>query len=322
MNAIDGFASVTRGGQQRVLRVSRTLRPDYDDLGVGPVRVTILEPMRRLRLQVAASDDNESGIELDLEFNAVGPPFVEDRYQHLKYGVVVNDMMRYTQVCRATGTLSVPGETQSVDAWHAIRDHSWGVRSSMGPTVRFSGTERTAEEADDRAIRFWVPFEAGDHSGFFHTHEDRQGGQLDFEGRLDFPDGRQVHLTGIKHRLEYEPGTTRPVGGWWELEGEDGVTRRYELTSAGAPTDVHGFGYYNGWYDGRSLGTYRGPLTIETDVYSSEAGDEPSGPPHVKPERRMGPTEFPMHLVGPDGGQGMAHLEHHIFGPYEPYGFQ
>ena len=74
-------------------------------------------------------------------------------------------------------------------------------------------------------------------------------------------------------------------------------------------------------YDGRSLGTYRGPFTVETDVYSSEAGDVPSGPPHVKPERRMGPTEYPMHLVGPDGGRGMAHLEHHIFGPYEPYGF-
>ena len=317
-NTIDAFTSVTHGGQQRVLRVSRTLRPDYDDLSVGPIRVEIVEPMRKQRLVVGS---NEAGIELDVVFEAQAAPFIEDRYQHVKYGVVVNDMMRYTQVCHATGTVSIPSDSAEVTAWYAIRDHSWGVRSSMGPPHRFSGTDRTEEEADNRAFRLWVPFEAGDHSGFFHTHEDRTGATLDFEGRIDYRDGRSVALTGVKHKLTYEPGTTRPSGGWFDLVGADGQTRHYELRSADAPTEVHGFGYYNGWRDGRSAGMYRGPLTVEHDVYSTAAGPEPAGPPHVRPERRLGPTEYPMHLVGPDGGQGMAHLEHHVFGPFEPYGF-
>ena len=317
-NTIDGFASVTHNGLQRVLRASRALRPACDDLTTGPVGVQIVEPMRKQRLVVS---DNESGIALDIVFEAQSEPFVEDRYQHVKYGVVVNDMMRYTQVCRASGTLTTPDATVAVADWHAIRDHSWGVRSSMGPAVRFSGIERTAEEADERAIRFWVPFDAGDHTGFFQTHEDSQGQTIDFEGRLDFPDGRTVALTGISHQLEYEPGTVRPSGGWWELHGDDGIARRYDLRSAQAPTEVHGFGYYNGWYDGRGPGMYRGPETLEHDVYPTAAGDVRSGPAHLKPEKRMGPTEYPMHLVGPGGSTGMAHLEHHVFGPYEPYGF-
>jgi len=84
---------------------------------------------------------------------------------------------------------------------------------------------------------------------------------------------------------------------------------------------VHGFGYYSGWHDGRGPGNYRGLEVLEHDEYSCEPGDVPSGPEHVKPEKRMGPTEYPMHMVGPGGSTGMAHLEHHIFGRYQPYGF-
>jgi hypothetical protein len=275
--------------------------------------------MRKQRLTVS---ENDAGIEFDVVFEALNAPYVEDRYQHVKYGVVVNDMMRYTQVCRATGKASSPDGSLEVNSWHAIRDHSWGVRSSMGPPTRMSGIDRTEEEADERAFRLWVPFECGDHSGFFQTHEDRTGKTIDFEGRIEFRDGRLVKLTALEHALTYELGTPRPSGGSFDLTGEDGVKRHYELRSANAPADVQGFGYYGGWHDGRSAGMYRGELTVEHDLYSTEAGPEPTGPPHVKPERRLGPTEYPCLLSGPDGGEGMAHLEHHIFGAFEPYGFQ
>ena len=319
VNTIDGAASVAHADRQHAVRASRALRPRADDLAVGPLRLEVLEPMRRLRLTCG---ENPSGIRFDVVFEGQAPPFVEDRYQHTKYGVMVNDTLRYTQVCRVDGTAALGDTELEVDRWYGIRDHSWGVRSSMGPQARVGGTERLPEEADDRAIRLWIPFQAGDHTGMVNTHEDRTGRTLDFEGRLDFADGRSVGLVGIEHQLEYLDGLPRPVGGSFTLLDQEGERRRYELRASGSPADVHGLGYYRGWHDGGSSGLYRGPETLEHDVYEiAPVHGHRTGPPHVPERRRMGPTEYPCFLTGPDGGAGMAHVEHHVFGPYDPYSF-
>lgn len=318
VNAIDGAASVAHDGHQHAVRFSRALRPDYETLTVGPLKLEILEPMQRLRL---ALGENPAGIRFDVVFEAQSPPFIEDRYQHVKYGAVVNDTIRYTQVCRVTGSAALGDNELEVDRWHAIRDHSWGVRSSMGPPTRIGGVDRAPEEADHRAFRLWVPFQVGDHCGFINTHEDRAGHPLDFEGRLDYQDGRSVALRSVRHALEYEQGTKRPVRGSFELVDEHGETRRYELRAAGTPADVHGLGYYGGWHDGGSSGLYRGPELTEHDVYEAISRNGRSGPPHVPEKRRLGPTEYPCLLTGPGGTEGMAHLEHHIYGPYDPYSF-
>ena len=316
-NVIDGWASVAHNNRQVVVRASRALRPRYDELAVGPVRLTIVEPMQRVRLTV---EDNPSGVELDVELTTQGPPFVEDRYQHVKFGAVINDTIRYTTVCRATGRGRAMGHELLIDEWHAMRDHSWGIRSSMGVPTKLSGTDRTDEESFNRALRLWVPFEAGDHTGFVNTHEDPDGQPLDFEGRLDWPDGRSVALTGMSHELTYLPGTQWPTGGSIVLDGEDGVVRKYELRLAGTPADVQAGGYYRGWRDGLGPGIYRGPEVQEIDDYDVTPGGRQTGPPHVPVRHRLGPTEFPMHMVGPDGAAGMAHFEHSIRGEYRPYG--
>jgi hypothetical protein len=128
-NTVDGFVGVTHDGEQRCLRVSRALRPRYQDLEVGPWRFDLVEPLVRQRLALA---ENPIDVELDVTFEAQGPPFVEARYQHMKYGRLVNDALRYTQICRASGTVRHDGEDLAVDGWHAMRDHSWGVRSTSG----------------------------------------------------------------------------------------------------------------------------------------------------------------------------------------------
>jgi hypothetical protein len=236
---IDGWASAAHGNRQVVVRASRALRPRYDELAVGPIRLSIVEPMQRVHLTV---EDNPSGIELDVELTSQSPPFAEDRYQHVKFGAVITDTIRYTTVCRAGGRGRAMGHELTIDGWHAMRDHSWGIRSSMGVPTRLSGTDRTDEETFDRALRLWVPFEAGDHTGFINTHEDPDGRPLDFEGRLDWPDGRSVALTGMSHELTYRPGTQWPTGGTLVLDAADGVARKYELRLAGTPADVQAGG--------------------------------------------------------------------------------
>ena len=49
------------GGEQRTVRASRALRPRVDVLEVGPLRLTIVEPMRRQRLELA---ENPTGVDV------------------------------------------------------------------------------------------------------------------------------------------------------------------------------------------------------------------------------------------------------------------
>jgi hypothetical protein len=318
MNTVDGFACATHDGEQQCVRFSRALRPRYTDLSVGPFTLEVLEKMQRQRLVLT---ENPGGIEFDVELTAQAPPFVETRYQHVRYGRLINDTLRYNQVIRANGTAKVNGEILAVDSWWGLRDHSWGIRSSMGPRTKFGGVDKPADEQDERAYRLWVPFDVGDHTGFFHTHENRSGEPLDFEGRLDFPDGKSVGLRGVNHKVEYHPGTRWVVGGSFELIGDDGSVRSYRFSSGGTPADVQGGGYYGGWLDGGSAGVYRGPETVEQSRYRAAADAQPSGPDHIPPDKRWGPTEFPVVISCDGGGQGMAHFEHAVFGAYEPYGF-
>jgi hypothetical protein len=319
MNVIDGFAGLSRGGEQRVVRASRVLRPNANELSVGPIRVDIKRPMREVTISL---DSNESDFSFNLTYTAKAPAFLEAPYQFRKYGHLIHDMVRYTQICQASGTVTRDGEKVEAVQWHAIRDHSWGVRAGMGPATPHSGVEREEEEIDRRRFRIWSPFSLDQYTGFFNTHEDENGQVLDFEGCFDMPDGRRIRLTAIRHQLDYAPGTKNVVGGTFELCDGNGRWRKYTLKGAGTPADVQGLGYYGGWKDGGSAGVYRGagPI-VETDRYPSSAQLGKTGLLSLPEKKRLGPTEFPCFLTGPDGETGMAHFEQHVFGTYKPYGF-
>ena len=72
---------------------------------------------------------------------------------------------------------------------------------------------------------------------------------------------------------------------------------------------------FRGWNDGGSAGVWRGigPV-VEVDRYPQGAALGRAGLTRLPAERRLGPTEFPCVLEGPDGERGMVHFEHHIFG--------
>jgi hypothetical protein len=319
MNVIDGFAGLARGGEQRTLRVSRVLRPAAGELTVGPLAIEVRRPLQEVRM---ALTDPRAGFAFDLSFQARGEPFLEAPYRFSKYGHLTYDMLRYTQVCRTTGTLWCEGEPVMVDGWDAIRDHSWGLRDGMGPPTRHGGVAREPEEIDHRRLRIWSQFSTDRYVGYINTHEDEEGRTLDFEGRLDMVDGGQVKLAAVRHQIRYAPGTRHPVSAVLRLLDVTGRWRELNLAVAGTPADVQGLGYYGGWLDGGSAGMYRGAgPVIETDRYPSQLGLATSGLARVPLERRMGPTEFPCHLTGGEGERGMAHFEHHVLGAYRPYGF-
>ena len=116
--------------------------------------------MQRLRL-----DDNPSGVTFDVEATASCPLFVETPYVHYRYGRVLNHLIRYSGSVRATGTATVLGTEVPVDNWYGGRDHSSGIRSSMGPHVPIGGAPEAEDDSDRRALRLWVPFETDRYSG-------------------------------------------------------------------------------------------------------------------------------------------------------------
>ena len=317
-NVLDGYAGVVTGGSQRSQRFSRALLPDHDQMVVGPLSVEIVEPMERQRIVLGSTD---IGLSFDVEVTAAGPPFVETDHQQHRFGRVINDLVRYTQVGRAEGTYELDGVDHVVAGMHAARDHSWGIRSTMGPYVPIGGTPGTDRLPDRRAIRLWIPFDVDDHAGFFHTHEDLDGRTLDFGGRLDFRDGRTVDLVSVTHQLRYHDGSRRLAGGVFTLTDTGGATYEYEFESVCDPAHPQGFGYTRGWSDGGQPGVYRGEYVTESETFEVSDPGAVSGPDHVPVERRLGGTEFVSSLSGPDGAAGMAHVEHMIYGPYRPYGF-
>ncbi len=319
MNVIDGFAGIARGSEQRVLRTSRALRPNAGELAVGPLAIEVVEPMRKVLIRLAK---NDGPFHFELVLNALADPFLEAPYQFRKHGALIHDMVRYTQVCSASGTVTCDGETAAVNNWMAIRDHSWGVRSGMGPPTKHGGVARDEDEIDHRRFRIWCQLSVAGHSGFFNTHEDENGKPLDFEGRLDRADGSQLKLVACKHRLRYAQGTRNVTGGEFSLCDVAGNWHDYRIEAAGTPADVQGLGYYGGWHDGGSAGMYRGvgPV-VETDRYPSAAHLGKTGLLTVPEHKRLGPTEFPCFVTAADGARGTAHFEHHVFGAYKPYNF-
>jgi hypothetical protein len=320
-NVIDGYAGAAIGGRQRTVRASRALRPRVNELEVGPLRLEVLEPMRRQRLLVA---DNDSGIRFDVTLDGSAPPFFESPDIHYRRGRLLNHVLRYTQLGRADGSLTVDGREIAVQRWYACRDHSWGIRASMGPHIALRGVEPT--HGDPRAIRLWLPFEVeheGDPAsrqvGMFSLHEDSDGNRLDFDGVL-YEGGEEQALVDAEHQFVYTPGTRRLERGGFSITTETGVRHEYEFEAVGDPLSPQGYGYVRGWQNGEPPGSWRGESHVEADAFVVDDPSVVAGPDHVEPRRRLGVTEYAATVRHADRRSGMAQIEHAVYKPYHPYG--
>jgi hypothetical protein len=316
-NVMDGYGGAAVGGEQRTVRASRALRPRVDELNVGPLRLTIQEPMQRQRISVG---ENDSGVSFDVVVEASGPPFFEEPHVHYRRGRLLNHVLRYTQLGRAQGTITVDGSVREVERWYGVRDHSWGLRASMGPVIPLRGTEPTI--GDPRAIRIWLPWEIDGQQGLFALHEDAHGKLVDFEGFLRDGDRAEVPLVSARHAFQYTPGTRRLERGTFAVKTAEGDEHEFTFEVVAGPLSPQGFGYVRGWKDKQPPGVYRGAEHVESDRFRIDDPHTVAGPDHVEPHRRLGVSEYPSILRHSDGRQGMTQIEHAVYGPYHPYGLE
>ena len=122
----DMFAVARCDDRHTVVRASRPLT-DRADLSVGPFSIEVVEPLRRLRLRLAASDHPLS---FDLTWTGSSPAFEEARHQWRSHGRMMIDTSRFAQTGKWEGTLTVGDETFTAEpsSWWGTRDRSWGVR--------------------------------------------------------------------------------------------------------------------------------------------------------------------------------------------------
>jgi len=150
MNVLDGFAAIQRSGRQHNVRLSRALRPAVDHMGVGPLRVEVVEPLQVLRLVLEPDDRRpedrrpedrhpHQGLGFDLFWSAVGPARTEEPHAGRLDGRLYQEYLRYSQIGEVNGWLSIDDERYEVEHWFGARDHSWGVRRGVGGFEPFTG---------------------------------------------------------------------------------------------------------------------------------------------------------------------------------------
>ena len=126
LGVTDGFIAVTAGEHQHIVRASAELG-DRMDTSVGPLRVEVIEPLRKLRFVV---EPTEHQVAMDVIWEGAMPAHEEPRQYLRSRGKVVFDTQRFAQTGCWTGTLTAGDTTFDVtpDRFWGSRDRSWGVR--------------------------------------------------------------------------------------------------------------------------------------------------------------------------------------------------
>jgi hypothetical protein len=272
-NVMDAYGGISRGKEQWTVRASRALASDPESVVVGPIHYEVIVPLREIRVWLEPND--EQPIAFDFTFVSEVPCIVEDREDRrdLHGFRKATDQIRYHQTGVARGWLEIDGQRQQIepDSWVSTRDHSWGIRPSVGvPPV---DTEPDVHEMIPSALAIWNPilFERDDGSryAFHHYYLNFNGPGFRHEkiqGGIELPDGSRQRIHGASPRLRFNPVNKRLLPGEFQFTMEDGSDRsmRFEPIS---DTGFHlGAGLYHG-FDGKYHGSWRGALNVEGDYF-------------------------------------------------------
>jgi hypothetical protein len=263
MDVVDGGFVVVHGGTQRNVRVSRALRPRFEPV-CGPLRVEVLEPLRRFRLVATPGDQPVHG---ELEWTGVLDPEEERPHFSRVRGRVSEEYQRFNQIGECSGRLDLEGTRLEIDRWWGCRDHSWGVRPSMGIPEPV-----TAAPPEPGTFGFLFAFL------FFST--DTIAGHVQIAERGDerayltgllrdrrAPDAPDLHVVDADLRVEMVDGTRRFQTAVIDARLDTGDRVELRADALGPSLAMTGLGYSGGYDDGRGLGVWRGVEHVESDVW-------------------------------------------------------
>jgi hypothetical protein len=317
---MDGYAGVSRGVEQWVVRASRKLAPDPDTATIGPIRYEVLEPLRTIRF--ALDDNDASPVAFEWTFTGVVPPFLENREVHTsrdRYRLDA-DVVRFHHSGTAHGWVEIDGVRTELDdtAWVSTRDHSWGVRYQVGVPVE----DLEPQEAPPgfAAYALWSPVVCARADGepyalhfYFQRHGIGDWSRTTFEGGVEHPDGRREAFLSAVPDLRFRDDNRRLLGGTITCVMKDGTERVFGVEPV-SDTGFHlGTGLYFG-LDGHWHGEWRGPLHVEGEYFSDCSLPAVARRIHQHRDCVIRVTDETV------GGAGVGNLQSIVTGPHPEIG--
>lgn len=308
LNVIDASFCVLVGGRQVNLHASRGLNMERMDTQVGPIAVSVVEPLRVLRVAV---DAPEQGIRADLTFTGRAFPLEEPRFTRRNGPRVLMDVTRLTQNGSYGGWIEVDGERLDVTGWLGTRDRSWGVRPIGAPDA-----QPASPPIAPQFFWLWSPCSMADGDLYAHTNDDAHG--RFWNRRATFrPLGGGIadehHWDEAEYEIGWRPGSRHARSAALRLRDDTGETR--VDFAVGETFMMLGLGYgHPEWGHGRSHGE---ALFVEREDFRP-ADLDPLQPHHFHVQAIVGVT-----MTRPDGtvSRGKGVLEQLAIGPHVPSGF-
>jgi hypothetical protein len=308
-----GF-SIVRGGVQHAFHGSRRAPSDPSESVVGPFRIDVIEPMRRIRVTLA---ENETGISCDLLFTARTACVEEGRQTLERNGRVFMDATRFAQFGRWEGEVRYAGQSLAIDPARVLgtKDRSWGIRP-VG--ARDPGGAPPAEPP--QFFFLWSPIHWDDHCSHFGIFEHGNGRPWHQDGAIvpayatpeEIPgveDPGLERMVSVEHEVTYAPGTRRAAAARIALVSAEGKRREIDLEPL-LRFQMKGIGYTHFEW---GHGFWKGDLAIGGESFESDALD-PMAPDnqHIQQVVR----------ARSGGREGIGVLEQIAIGPHARYGFK
>ena len=308
INVIDASFSFMLANRQVNLHASRGMGMERMDTHVGPIRVEVLEPLKKLRVLVDAPDQS---IRAELVFTGRSFPLEEPRFTRRNGPRVLMDVTRMTQNGEYAGWVEVDGNRIDVAGWVGTRDRSWGVRPIGAPDA-----QPASPPVGPQFFWLWSPCILENGDLYFHTNDDAHGRPWNRRAVWRPENG------GIADEHIYNDATCEMV---WVSGSRRASSAKLTLVDATGTTIVSldvgeafmmlGLGYgHPRWAHGISHGE---AVTVEREDLTPTDLD-PLLPHHLHVQAVVEVT-----MTAPDGTvqRGKGVLEQLAIGPHGPSGF-
>ena len=304
LNVADAHIAIVKDGREKCLHASRVLGMERMDMTVGPIAIEVVEPLRTLKVTVAATD----GIAGEIAFEGRAFPIEEPRFVKRNGPRLFMDYTRLTQNVRASGWLEVDGERIEVSGWVGTRDRSWGIRPVGAPDP-----QPTPGGGIAGFFWQWAPLNFEDRSVYFHVNADPDGKPWNTRAVI-LPDGAGpeggYHSDAPEMAVELIPGTRHAKSATLTIPLDQGAAT---VTLEPGPIFLmRGIGYGGAWRHG----ALKGDLAVAREDFDSETFDR-ADPANLHIQAISKAT---LSVPGQADQQGIGVFEQLILGPYRPYG--
>jgi hypothetical protein len=307
LGVTDAYATVAFRDRQVSVRMSDALGDDRMQQQVGPYRIEVLEPLRRIRL-VCETDD--LGIGFDLMWEGSVPTVWEPRHQMMSGPRILLDALRFCQLGTWAGSLRVDGTEYDVtaDRWVGARDRSWGIR----PVGEQPGPGRPVEPRLGSHTHWWLysPLRFDDFAVVVIAQEEGDGHRTMFDAQRIWGDGKREQLGWPEFDIRYRSGTRHPEHVTIHVTDRNRKPMEIEIDTLGFVALGLGSGYGG---DAWTHGTWMEPGWVDRV-------DHDMTDPAIAGRLGFGMLDHVARATF-DGAEGYGLFEHASVGRHDPSGF-